>query len=66
MRGSLGDDEKEQVMKNDEKRNMDKRSQTLGERSNIFNNAQISSMTDLCTLTTWAFRLTEEDFKGAI
>ena len=56
-RDSLGDDEKEQVRENDKEREMDKLSQTLDERN---------SMTDPCILTTPAFRLTEQDFKGAI
>ena len=63
---SLGDDEKEQVRKNDKDRKIDKRLQTLDERSSIFNNVQMCSMTDPCILTTPAFRLTEQDFKGAI
>ena len=65
-RDSLGDDEKEQVRKNDKKRKMDKRLQTLDERSSIFNNVQMCNMTDPSILTTPAFRLTEQDFKGAI
>ena len=56
---SLQNYEKEQVRKNDKKRKMDKRLQTLDERSNIFNNAQTSSMNDPCILTTPAFRLIE-------
>ena len=32
----------------------------------VFNNVQVCSMTDPCILTKSAFRLTEEDFKGAI
>ena len=56
-RDSLGDDEKEQVRENDKERKMDKLSQTLDEKN---------SMTDPCILTTPAFRLTEQDFKGAI
>ena len=36
---NLGDDEKEQVRKDDKKRKMDKRSQTLDKRNSIFNNA---------------------------
>ena len=32
----------------------------------FFNNVQMLSMTDLCIRRTPAFRLTEEDFKGAI
>ena len=63
---SLGDDEKEQVRKNDKKRKMDKRLQTLDERSSIFDNVQMCSMTDSCILTTPAFRLIEQNFKGAI
>ena len=59
-------DEKEQVKKNDKNRKMDKRLQTLAERSSIFDDVQMCSMTDLCILTTPAFRLIEEDFKGAI
>ena len=55
-RDSLGDD-KEQVRENDKERKMDKLSQTLDEKN---------SMTDPCILTTPAFRLTEQDFKGAI
>ena len=66
MCDSLGDDEKEQVRKNDKKRKMDKRLQTLDEKSSMFRNAQMCSMTDPCILTTLAFRLIEEDFKGAI
>ena len=63
---SLGGDEKEQVRKNDKKRKMDKRLQTLDERSSIFDNVQMCSMTDSCILTTPAFRLIEQNFKGAI
>ena len=66
MCDSLGDDQKEQVRENDKKRKMDKRLQTLDEKSSMFNNAQMCSMTDPCILTTTAFRLIEEDFKGAI
>ena len=57
-RDSLWDVEKEQVRKNDKERKMDKR---LDEKSSIFN-----SMTDLSILPTPAFRLIEQDFKGAI
>ena len=39
---------------------MNKRLKTL------FDNVQMCSMTDLCILTTSAFRLIEQDFKGAI
>ena len=63
---SLQNYEKEQVRKNDKKRKMNKHLQTLDERSNIFNNAQTSSMNDPCILTTPAFRLIKQDFKGAI
>ena len=63
---SLGDDEKEQVKKNDKKRKMDKRLQTLDERNSIFNNVQMCRMNDPCILTTPAFRLIEQSFKGAI
>ena len=45
---------------------MDKCLKTFNERSSIFNNVQMSSMTDPCILTTPAFRLIEEDFKGVI
>ena len=62
----LGDDEKEQVRKNDKERKMDKRLQTLDERSSIFNNVQMCSVTDPCILTTPAFRLIEQEFKVAI
>ena len=65
-RDSLGDDEKEQVRKNDKNRKMDKRLQTLDERNSIFNNVQVCNMTDPSILTTPAFRLIEQDFKGAI
>ena len=65
-RDSLGDAEKEQVRKNDKKRKMDKCLPTLDERSSIFNDVQMCSMTDPCTLTTPAFGLIEQDFKGAI
>ena len=47
-------------------RKMDKRLQTLDERSSIFNNVQMCSVTDPCILTTPAFRLIEQEFKGAI
>ena len=66
MRDSLGDDEKEQVRKNDRKRKMVKRLQTVDERSRIFGNVQMCSMTDPYILTTPAYRLIEEDFKGVI
>ena len=56
MRDSLGDDEKEQVRKNDKKRKMDKRLQTLDERSSISDNVQMCSMTDPCILTAPVFR----------
>ena len=52
--------------KNGKERKMDERLQTLDERSTIFNNVQMCSMTDSCILTTPAFRLIEQDFKGAI
>ena len=52
--------------KNGKERKMDERLQTLDERSSIFNNVQMCSMTDSCILTTPAFRLIEQDFKGAI
>ena len=66
MCDSLGEDEKEQIRKNEKKRKMDKRLQILDERSSIFNNVQVCSMTDPCILTTPTFRLIEEDFEGAI
>ena len=67
LRHSHGDDEKEQVRKYGKKRKMDKRLQTLDERSSIFNNNnQMCRLTDPCILTTPAFRLMEEDFKVAI
>ena len=45
---------------------MDKRLQTLDERNSIFNNVQMCRMNDPCILTTPAFRLIEQSFKGAI
>ena len=66
MRDSLGDDQKKQVRKNYKKRKMDKRLQTLDEGSSIFVIVQMCSMTGPCILTTPAFRLIEEDFKGTI
>ena len=66
MHDSLMDDEKEQVRKNDKKRKMDKRLQTLDKRSSIFDNFQTCSMTDPCILTVPAFWLIEEDVNGAI
>ena len=62
---SLRDEEKEYIRKNDKKRKTDKRLQTLDRRSRIFGNIQMSSMSDSCILTKPAFRLIEEDFKGA-
>ena len=38
MYNSLSNDEKDQVRKNDKKRKMDKRLQTLDERNSIFDN----------------------------
>ena len=66
MCDSFGDYEKEQVRKNDKKRKMDKRLQILDARSSIFDNMQMCSMTDPYILTAPAFRLIEEDFKGAV
>ena len=66
IRDSLGDDEKEQVRKDDKKRKMNKRLQTLDERNSIFNNVQMCSMVYPSILTAPAFRLIEEDFKSAI
>ena len=48
MPDSLEDYEKEQVRKNDKERKMDKRLQTLDERSSIFDNVQMCTMTHLC------------------
>ena len=45
---------------------MNKRLKTLDERSSIFNNVLMCSMTVPCILTTAAFRLIEQDFKGVI
>ena len=45
---------------------MDKRLQTLDERSSIFDYVQMRSMDDSCILTTPTFRLVEQDFKGVI
>ena len=45
---------------------MDKRLQTLDERSSIFDYVQMCSMADSCILTTPTFRLIEQDFKGVI
>ena len=45
---------------------MDKRSQTLDERGSIFINDLMCGVADPSILTTPAFRLIEEDFKGAI
>ena len=66
MLDNLGDDEKKQVRKNDEKGKMEKRLQTLDEISSIFNYVQMCSMTDPCILRTPAFRLIEKDFNGAV
>ena len=54
MRNSLGEDEKEQVRKNDKKRKTDKRLKNLGE-SSISNNVQMCSLTGPGILTTPAF-----------
>ena len=45
---------------------MNKCLQTLDEKISIFNNVKMGSMTDPCILTTPAFRLIAQDFKGAI
>ena len=66
MRDNLGNDEKEQFRKDDKKRKMNKRLQTLDQRNSIFNNVQMCSLVDPSILTTPAFRLIEEDFKSAI
>ena len=42
---------------------MDKRLQTLDERSSIFDNVQMCGMTDSCIFATPTFRLIEEYFK---
>ena len=65
MRDSFGDDEKEQ-RRNDKKKKMNKRLQTLDERSSIFDNVQMFSIDDPCIFRTPAFRLIEKNFKGAI
>ena len=49
--------------KNGEK---DQRLQTLEERSSIFNNVQMCSMANPCTLTILAFRLLKENFSATI
>ena len=56
----------EKIGKNDKKRKMDKRLQTLDERSSTLDLVQMCSMTDTCILTTRAFRLIDENFKDAI
>ena len=48
------------------KRMMNKRLRTLDEKKSFFNDAQIWTMADPCTLTTPTFRLTEEGFIGAL
>ena len=45
---------------------MDKRLQTLDERSSIFDNFQMCSMTDSFILTTPAFRSIADNFKDAV
>ena len=45
---------------------MDKHLKTLYKRSSMFDNVQMFSMTDPCTLSTPAFRLIEENFKDSI
>ena len=64
MLNNLWDGDKEQLGEND-KRKTDKCLQTFDEKSNIFTNVQMCSMTGSCTLKTPAFRLTELDFSGA-
>ena len=66
MHDNLDAGEKEKVRKIDKKRKMNKRLKTLDERSSIFDNVQMCSMTDPCILTTPAFRLIEQDFKAVI
>ena len=66
MRDNLEAGEKEKVRKLGEKRKMNKCLKTLDERSSIFDNVQMCSMTDPCILTTPAFRIIEVDFKVAI
>ena len=57
---------KNQLEKLIKKRKIDKLLKTSNERSSIFDNLQMCSMTDPCILTTPAFKLIEEDYKGAI
>ena len=66
MRDNIDDDVKQQVRKDDKKRKMNKRFQTLDERNSIFNNVPMCSMVHPLILTTPTFRLIEEDFKSAI
>ena len=67
MRDNLGDNEKEQVRKDCKKRKMDKRLWTLDERSSIFMMSNcVVWLIPPCILTTPAFRLIKEDFKGSI
>ena len=64
---NLGDNEKEQVRKDCKKRKMDKRLWTLDERSSIFMMSNcVVWLIPPCILTTPAFRLIKEDFKGSI
>ena len=62
MHDNLNDEEKEHLKKDDNKRKKEKRD----ERGSIFDNVQMFCMTDPCILTIPAFRLIEEDIKGAI
>ena len=57
---------KNQLEKMIKKTKIDKLLKTSNERSSIFDNLQMCSMTDPCILTTPAFKLIEEDYKGAI
>ena len=65
---NLGDDEKEQVRKDDKKRKMDKRSQTLEKRNSIFNNANY--LTWMIhpylqhQLSDYLKKISKEDFKS--
>ena len=66
-RDNLDDDDgKEQLRKYEKKVKRDQRLWTLQERSSIFNNVQICSISDPCIFAISAFRLIEEDFKGVI
>ena len=65
-RYNLDYDGKEQLRKYEKNKKRDQRLRTLEERSSTFNNVQMYNKVDPCILATSAFRLIEEDFKGAI